>query len=72
MESRSPNPTSTPEGHSKGLNCVVYFTGSNKQYLIAGSDDQTAKTLEGHTHNVAAVCVHPELPMIITGSEDRT
>ncbi|KAK6914915.1 WD40 repeat, partial [Dillenia turbinata] len=77
----SPNPTSTLEGHSKGLNCVEYFTGSNKSYLITGSDDQTAKiwdcetktgfqTLEGHTHNVTAVCVHPELPIIITGSED--
>ncbi|MBA0549942.1 hypothetical protein Golob_020935, partial [Gossypium lobatum] len=29
-------------------------------------------TLEGHTHNVSAVCFHPELPIIITGSEDGT
>ena len=28
------------------------------------------QTLEGHTNNVSAVCVHPELPLIITGSED--
>ena len=28
------------------------------------------QTLEGHGHNVSAVCFHPELPIIITGSED--
>ncbi|KAL0425061.1 UNVERIFIED_CONTAM: Coatomer subunit beta'-2, partial [Sesamum radiatum] len=60
-----------------------YFTGGDKPYLITGSDDHTAKvwdyqtksciqTLEGHTHNVSAVCFHPELPIIITGSEDGT
>lgn len=94
----------------KGVNCVDYFTGGDKPYLITGSDDHTAKvlpyfpiplaiehvwtkynfrpklltqvwdyqtkscvqTLEGHTHNVSAVCFHPELPIIITGSEDGT
>lgn len=30
------------------------------------------QTLEGHTHNVTAVCVHPEAPIIVTGSEDKT
>ena len=30
------------------------------------------QTLEGHTHNVSAVCFHPEIPIIITGSEDGT
>lgn len=30
------------------------------------------QTLEGHTHNVSAVCFHPDLPIIITGSEDGT
>ncbi|RYR58158.1 hypothetical protein Ahy_A05g023825 isoform B [Arachis hypogaea] len=30
------------------------------------------QTLEGHTHNVSDVCFHPELPIIITGSEDGT
>ncbi len=30
------------------------------------------QTLEGHTHNVSVVCYHPELPIIITGSEDGT
>jgi coatomer subunit beta' len=95
------------DGHSKGVNCVDYFTGGDRPYLITGSDDQTAKvwhlhivmhlwalrtllrsidlnqvwdyqtkscvqTLEGHAHNVTAVCFHPELPIIMTGSEDGT
>ncbi|OAY82999.1 Coatomer subunit beta'-1 [Ananas comosus] len=79
----SPDPNFTLEAHSKGVNCVDYFTGGDRPYLITGSDDQTAKiwdyqtkscvqTLEGHTHNVSAVCFHPDLPIIITGSEDGT
>ncbi|KAI4966050.1 hypothetical protein ZWY2020_046747 [Hordeum vulgare] len=79
----SPDPNFTLDGHSKGVNCVDYFTGGDRPFLISGSDDQTAKvwdyqtkscvqTLEGHAHNVSAVCFHPELPIIITGSEDGT
>ncbi|VFQ83845.1 unnamed protein product [Cuscuta campestris] len=79
----SPDPNFTLDAHLKGVNCVDYFTGGDKPYLITGSDDHTAKvwdyqtkscvqTLEGHTHNVSAVCFHPELPIIITASEDGT
>uniref|UniRef100_A0A0D6QW38 Coatomer subunit beta' n=1 Tax=Araucaria cunninghamii TaxID=56994 RepID=A0A0D6QW38_ARACU len=79
----SPEPNFTLDAHTKGVNCVDYFTGGDRPYLISGSDDHTAKvwdyqtkscvqTLEGHTHNVSAVCFHPELPIIITGSEDGT
>ncbi|KAK1265535.1 Coatomer subunit beta'-2 [Acorus gramineus] len=79
----SPDPNFTLDAHLKGVNCVDYFTGGDRPYLITGSDDHTAKvwdyqtkscvqTLDGHTHNVSAVCFHPELPIIITGSEDGT
>ncbi|KAM1011371.1 hypothetical protein FF1_046589 [Malus domestica] len=79
----SPDPNFTLDAHQKGVNCVDYFTGGDRPYLITGSDDHTAKvwdyqtkscvqTLDGHTHNVSAVCFHPELPIIITGSEDGT
>ncbi|KAF3775944.1 Coatomer subunit beta'-2 [Nymphaea thermarum] len=95
----SPDPNFTLDAHMKGVNCVDYFTGGDRPYLITGSDDHTAKacfprfsflsiflsilvwdyqtkscvqTLEGHTHNVSAVCFHPELPIILTGSEDGT
>ncbi|KAK0415577.1 hypothetical protein QR680_012008 [Steinernema hermaphroditum] len=79
----SPQPNFTLEGHDKGVNCVDYYHGGDKPYLISGADDRLVKiwdyqnktcvaTLEGHSHNVAAVCFHPELPIIITGSEDST
>ncbi|KAL3366453.1 hypothetical protein AABB24_011235 [Solanum stoloniferum] len=79
----SPDPNFTLDAHLKGVNCVDYFTGGDKPFLITGSDDHTAKvwdyqtrscvqTLEGHTHNVSAVCFHPDLPIIMTGSEDGT
>ncbi|CAM6121486.1 unnamed protein product [Calypogeia fissa] len=79
----SPEPNFTLDAHLKGVNCLDYYSGGDRPYLLTGSDDQTAKvwdyqtkscvqTLEGHTHNVSAVCFHPELPIIVTGSEDGT
>ncbi|KNC77177.1 coatomer subunit beta', partial [Sphaeroforma arctica JP610] len=79
----SPVPNFTLEGHEKGVNCVDYFQGGEKPYLISGADDRTARvwdyqnktcvqTLSGHTQNVSVVCFHPELPIILTGSEDGT
>lgn len=79
----SPTPNFTLEGHEKGANCVDYYTGGDKPYLISGADDRLVKiwdyqnktcvqTLEGHAQNIAAVAFHPELPIILTGSEDGT
>jgi coatomer subunit beta' len=73
----------TLEGHDKGVNCVEYYVGGDKPYLISGSDDQTVKvwdyhhktcvqTLEGHTHNVSVIAHHPTLNVILSGSEDGT
>jgi coatomer subunit beta' len=41
----SPDPNFTLDAHQKGVNCVDYFTGGDKPYLITGSDDHTAKVL---------------------------
>lgn len=52
--------------------------GGDRPYLISGADDKLVKiwdyqtkacvqTLDGHAHNIAAVCFHPELPLIVTG-----
>ncbi|XP_037299736.1 coatomer subunit beta' isoform X1 [Manduca sexta] len=73
----------TLEGHDKGVNCVDYYHGGDKPYLISGADDRLVKiwdyqnktcvqTLEGHNQNVSAVSFHPELPILLTGSEDGT
>lgn len=76
-------PNFTLEGHEKGVNCVDYYSGGDKPYLISGADDHLVKiwdyqnktcvqTLEGHAQNVTCVTFHPELPIILTGSEDGT
>ncbi|XP_033487297.1 coatomer subunit beta'-like [Epinephelus lanceolatus] len=81
LGSRTPN--FTLEGHEKGVNCIDYYSGGDKPYLISGADDRLVKiwdyqnktcvqTLEGHNQNVTCVCFHPELPIILTGSEDGT
>lgn len=73
----------TLEGHEKGVNCVDYYHGGDKPYLISGADDRLVKiwdyqnktcvqTLVGHGQNISAVCFHPELPVVLTGSEDGT
>lgn len=72
-----------PGSHEKGVNCIDYYPGGDKPYLISGSDDRMVKiwdyqtkaclqTLEGHSHNVSSVCFHARLPIIISSSEDGT
>lgn len=71
------------EGHERGVNCISYFAGGEKPFLVSGADDQQVRiwdyqtkacvaTLEGHGNNVSAVAFHPQLPIIISGSEDGT
>ncbi|KAJ5599633.1 hypothetical protein N7450_000700 [Penicillium hetheringtonii] len=54
--------------------CQLYPGGSRDQGLKIW--DYTTKaliaTLEGHTSNVSFACYHPELPVIVSGSEDGT
>lgn len=33
----------TLEGHEKGVNCVDYYHGGDKPYLISGADDRLVK-----------------------------
>ncbi len=39
----SPSPNFTLEGHEKGVNCVDYYTGGDKPYIISGADDHLVK-----------------------------
>lgn len=71
------------EGHERGVNCIDYYPGNDRPYLISGADDKTVKiwdyqtktciqTLEGHSENISAVMFYSDLPIIITASEDST
>ena len=71
------------EGHERGVNCVDYYHGGDKPYLLSGADDHTLRiwdyqtktcvqVLEGHTNNVSACCFHGKLPIIVSASEDGT
>merc|ERR1711871_948100 len=69
--------------HERGVNCIDYYPGGDKPYLLSGADDRTVKiwdyqtkaclqTLEGHGHNITSVVFHPRVPLIISASEDGT
>uniref|UniRef100_A0ACD5YQ02 Uncharacterized protein n=1 Tax=Avena sativa TaxID=4498 RepID=A0ACD5YQ02_AVESA len=72
----------TLSGHSEGVNCLDYFTCGDKQNLITGSNDGTAKiwdlvekkcirTLESlRLAAVTSLCSHPNLPIVLMGSAD--
>jgi coatomer subunit beta' len=77
----SPVPNFTLEGHEKGVNCVDYYNGGDKPYLVTGGDDRAIRVwdyqtkacvqkLEGHAHNVSCVAFLPDRPLIVSGSED--
>lgn len=36
----SSTPNFTLEGHEKGVNCVDYYYGGDKPYLVTGADDK--------------------------------
>ncbi|KAG8090984.1 hypothetical protein GUJ93_ZPchr0011g27541 [Zizania palustris] len=73
----------TLSGHGSIVTSFDYFTRGNQLYVITGSWDNTAKiwdcqrrtcvqTLEGHMDCVSCVCSHPDLPVLLTGSNDET
>ena len=79
----SPVPNFQLEGHEEGVNCVEYYPGGDKPYLVSGSDDRTVRVwdyqtkaclqvLSHHVHNVTCVFFHPDVPLLFTSGEDET
>uniref|UniRef100_A0A3Q2YA40 Coatomer subunit beta' n=1 Tax=Hippocampus comes TaxID=109280 RepID=A0A3Q2YA40_HIPCM len=73
------------EGHTHYVMQIVINPKDNNQFASAsldrtikessclfGNNKTCVQTLEGHAQNVSCVSFHPELPIIITGSEDGT
>ncbi|CAL4988699.1 unnamed protein product [Urochloa decumbens] len=71
----SPHANFTMAGHMSYVRCLDYFTRGDRQYLITGSDDGTAKiwdlhkkicveTLKGHANRVSAV---PAMGLFVFG-----
>lgn len=68
-------------GHSKRVNCLDFFTCHEQEYLVTGSDDQTAKiwdmqkkivahTLDAFMSPVMSVLYQPNLQILFTGLRD--
>ena len=69
----STSPNFTLDGHEKGVNCVDYYHGGDKPYLISGADDRMVKiwdyqnktcvqTLEGHAQVTKTSFLHASQP----------
>lgn len=54
-----PTPNFTLEGHEKGVNCVDYFCGGDRPYLLSGADDKLSKVWDYQTK--ACVQVRSEI-----------
>ena len=50
----------------------IFFTHNRLVKIWDYQNKSCVQTLEGHTQNVTVVAFHPELPIILTGSEDGT
>lgn len=50
----SSSPNFTLEGHEKGVNCIDYYSGGDKPYLISGADDRLVKIWD---YQVRASCL---------------
>jgi coatomer subunit beta' len=79
----SSTPNFTMDANEKGVNYVDFYPGPDKPYIVTTGDDKTVKvwdylskscvqTMEGHTNNVSFAVFHPNLPIIVSGSEDGT
>lgn len=52
-------PNFTLEGHEKGVNCVDYYHGGEKPYIISGADDHLVKIWD-YQVSFFSLCIHPK------------
>ncbi|KAL5975155.1 hypothetical protein ACLOJK_031834 [Asimina triloba] len=68
----SPDPNFTLDAHLKGVNCVDYFTGGDRPYLITGSDDHTAKGVTGISAFLMAHVLVNFIPLVARNRLENT
>jgi coatomer subunit beta' len=55
------NPHFALEGHDRGVNCLDYYPGGDKPYLLSGADDKTVKIWDYQTktcvQTLSGMCV---------------
>ncbi|XBI42124.1 hypothetical protein VPH35_126489 [Triticum aestivum] len=76
----SPECKFTLSGHSRNVRCLDFFTRDGRKCLVTGSLDKTAKIWDmqknactgtlPHRSAVLSVVSHPNLPILVTGTED--
>ena len=65
----SSSPNFTLEGHEKGVNCIDYYSGGDKPYLISGADDRLVKIWDYQVqlfHSLLALC-YMYVSLFLTG-----
>ena len=60
------------DGPYKVFELITKLFTSKEENLLYPQNKTCVQTLEGHAQNIASVSFHPELPIILTGSEDGT
>ena len=60
-------PHFTLEGHEKGVNCIDYFSGGDRPYLVSGADDNIVKVWD---YQVRCECLAPAC-LSTSSSEER-
>uniref|UniRef100_A0ACD5UJ09 Uncharacterized protein n=1 Tax=Avena sativa TaxID=4498 RepID=A0ACD5UJ09_AVESA len=76
----SPESNYTLSGHSERVNCLIFFTRDDQEYLVTGSDDLTAKIWDMQKKiclntlrcmsAVMSILYRPDLQILITGSKN--
>lgn len=63
-------PNFTLEGHEKGVNCIDYYSGGDKPYLISGADDRLVKIWDYQVRRLRSETNTFSLRMPVTCSAD--
>lgn len=81
LDNRSSNFTLV--GHTEGVNCINFLPDKERHLIASGGDEFSVRLWDyeqrscltifrGHAGNINSVLFHPNLPILISSSEDET